>query len=61
MWLRPQILKDVKDISYRTKILGNSVSMPLFVSPAAMAKLAHPDGELVIAKGCSKFGIAQTV
>lgn len=61
IWLRPQILRDVKDINYRTKILGNSVPLPLFVSPTAMVKLAHPEGEKVIAKGCSKFGIAQTV
>lgn len=61
IWLRPQILKDVRDIRYNTKILGNSISLPLFVSPTAMVKLSHPDGELAIAKGCSEFGIAQTV
>lgn len=61
MWLRPRILKDVRDVNCRTKILGNDVSMPLFASPTAMCKLAHPDGELVIAKGCERGGIAQTV
>lgn len=61
IWLRPQILKDVRDIRYNTKILGNSVNIPLFVSPTAMVRLSHPDGELAIARGCSQFGIAQTV
>jgi L-lactate dehydrogenase (cytochrome) len=61
IWLRPQILKDVRDIRYNTKILGNSVDVPLFVSPTAMVRLSHPDGELAIARGCSQFGIVQTV
>lgn len=61
IWLRPQILKDVRDIRYNTKILGNSVNVPLFVSPTAMVRLSHPDGELAIARGCAQFGIAQTV
>ncbi|KAK1763676.1 cytochrome b2-like protein [Phialemonium atrogriseum] len=61
MWLRPRILRNVREVSTRTKMLGNDVSLPLFVSPTAMAKLAHPDGELAIAKGCSKYNIAQTI
>jgi L-lactate dehydrogenase (cytochrome) len=61
IWLRPQILKDVKDIRCRTKMLGTTLDFPLFISPTAMVKLAHPDGEIVIAKGCAGSGIAQTV
>lgn len=61
IWLRPRIMKDVKDITYRTKMLGVSMPMPLFVSPTAMCKLSHPDGEIVIAKGCEKSGTPQTV
>lgn len=61
IWLRPRLLRNVKDVNTKTKILGQDVTMPFFVSPAAMAKLAHPDGEMAIAKGCDKFGIAQCV
>lgn len=61
IWLRPPILKDVSEVNVETAILGNRVGLPLFVSPTAMAKLAHPEGEVAIAKGCSTFNIAQTV
>lgn len=61
IWLRPRILRDVRDINYRTKMLGCDIGLPLFVSPTAMAKLSNPDGEIAIAKGCAEFGIPQTV
>lgn len=61
IWLRPQILRDVRDIRYNTKILGSSLNIPLFVSPTAMARMSHPDGELAVARGCAQWGIAQTV
>jgi L-lactate dehydrogenase (cytochrome) len=61
IWLRPRLLRNVRDVDTRTSILGQSVQLPFFVSPAAMARLAHPDGELAIARGCEKFGIAQCI
>jgi L-lactate dehydrogenase (cytochrome) len=61
IWFRPRLLRNIKDVDTRTRILGQDVKMPFFVSPAAMAKLAHPDGELALAKGANKFGIAQCV
>jgi L-lactate dehydrogenase (cytochrome) len=61
IWFRPRLVRNVRDVDTRTKILGQDVKMPFFVSPAAMAKLAHPDGELALAKGANKFGIAQCV
>ena len=61
IWLRPRIMRDVKSIEVRSKILGNDVSFPLFVSPTAMAKFTHPDGELVIAKAAARAGVAQVV
>lgn len=61
IWLRPRVLRDITTLDVKTKILGNDVSFPLFVSPAAMAKLAHPDGELAIARATTKAEIAHTV
>jgi len=54
-------LKNIRQIDTRTSILGQDVKLPFFVSPAAMAKLAHPNGELALARGCEKFGMAQCV
>lgn len=59
--LRPRILRNVKHVSTKRKILGCDSDAPFFVSPAAMARLAHPDGELAIARGCGTQGIIHTV
>lgn len=59
--LRPKVLRNVKNVSIKRNILGVSSDAPFFVSPAAMARLAHPDGELAIARGCGEQGIIQTV
>lgn len=37
------------------------MSVPLFCSPAAMAKMVHPEGEKGIARGCRKIGIPQCI
>jgi len=59
--LRPRVLRDVRNIEMRRRILGCNSTAPFFVSPAAMARLAHPDGELALARACGNEGIIQTV
>lgn len=61
IWFRPRVLRNVRTVKTRTKILGVDSSLPLFVSPAAMAKLIHPDGECAIARACANKGIIQGV
>lgn len=61
IWFRPRVLRNVRSVNARTKILGVDSSLPLFVSPAAMAKLIHPDGECAIARACQSKGIIQGV
>ncbi|KAJ0314147.1 hypothetical protein Brms1b_007202 [Colletotrichum noveboracense] len=59
--LRPRVFVDCTRCSLSTTILGNNVGMPIYVSPAAMAKLAHPAGEVGIAAACSKFQALQII
>ncbi|KAL4967113.1 FMN-dependent dehydrogenase-domain-containing protein [Aspergillus stella-maris] len=59
--LRPRVLRNVKEVDTKRSILGCSSSAPFFVSPAAMAKLAHPDGELALARGCAEEDIVQII
>ncbi|KAK4127042.1 cytochrome b5-like protein [Parathielavia appendiculata] len=59
--LRPRVFVDVTKASTATTLLGHLVSTPLYVSPAAMARLAHPDGEAGIARGIARFGAMQIV
>lgn len=60
-WFRPRVLRNVRSVDTRTKILGVDSAIPLFVSPASMAKLIHPDGECAIARACESKGIFQGV
>ncbi|KAH8675784.1 FMN-dependent dehydrogenase-domain-containing protein [Xylariales sp. PMI_506] len=59
--LRPRVFVDCTKCDTSTTLLGNKVGLPLFVSPAAMARLAHPDGEQGIARAVSKFGAMQII
>ncbi|KAL9596897.1 MAG: hypothetical protein Q9179_004461 [Wetmoreana sp. 5 TL-2023] len=61
MWFRPRILRDIKMRDTRVRIMGHEVDLPIMVSPAALAKLVHLDGEKAIAKGCQSKGIIQCV
>jgi isopentenyl diphosphate isomerase/L-lactate dehydrogenase-like FMN-dependent dehydrogenase len=45
------MLSDVSQRSTSTMVLGKPVSFPLGISPTAMQKLAHADGECATAKG----------
>jgi L-lactate dehydrogenase (cytochrome) len=44
-----------------TTILGIRTSLPVFVSPAAMAGLGHSGGECNITRGAGAMGIVQGV
>lgn len=57
--LRPRIFVDCTRVSLATSILAQPVSVPFFVSPAAMARLVHPTGEAGIAAACATYGAAQ--
>jgi isopentenyl diphosphate isomerase/L-lactate dehydrogenase-like FMN-dependent dehydrogenase len=59
--LRPRVFVDCTQASTETTLLGHKVGTPLYVSPAAMARLAHPDGEAGIARGISRFGAVQVL
>ena len=61
--LRPRVFVDCTVANTTTTLLDGALplSTPLYVSPAAMARLAHPDGEAGIARGISRFGAMQLV
>jgi len=59
--LRPRVFVDCTKCDTSTTLLGHQVGLPLYVSPAAMARLAHPDGERGIAQGISQLGALQIV
>jgi len=54
--LRPRMLVDVSEVTTATSVLGTDVSMPLLVAPTAFQRMAHPDGELAMARGAAAAG-----
>ncbi|KAL4809047.1 FMN-dependent dehydrogenase-domain-containing protein [Aspergillus unguis] len=61
IWFRPRVLRNVRSVDTKSRILGVDSSLPLFVSPAAMVKLIHQDGECAIARACENKGIMQGI
>ncbi|KAH6660117.1 FMN-dependent dehydrogenase-domain-containing protein [Truncatella angustata] len=59
--LRPRVFLDCVSCDSSTTLLGQKVGLPLFVAPAAMARLGHPDGEAGIARAAAKFGALQII
>jgi L-lactate dehydrogenase (cytochrome) len=59
--LRPRVFVDCVRCDTSTSFLGHNVNIPIYVSPAAMARLAHPDGEWGIAQACEKYGAMQII
>lgn len=61
IWFRPRILRNVRNVVTERQIQGVRTSVPFYVAPAAMARLAHDDGELAISKACADNGVVQCV
>lgn len=61
IFLRPRAFHCLGAIDLSTNILGNEAGLPIFISPAAMARLAHTDGEAAMAAACSTFGTIQMI
>jgi isopentenyl diphosphate isomerase/L-lactate dehydrogenase-like FMN-dependent dehydrogenase len=56
--LRPRVLVDVSEPSTATTVLGHELSMPLLVAPVAFQRVAHPDGEVGMARAARAAGTA---
>lgn len=58
---RPRVLRRVKDVDPSTSILGVRSSLPIYISPAALARLGDPDGEMNLTKGAATKSIIHVV
>ena len=59
--LRPRVFVDCTRCDLDTTVLGHKLKTPIFVAPAAMARLGHPSGEAGIAEACRSFGAMQII
>ena len=54
--LVPNILASVGEPDLTTEVLGSKIDMPLFLSPVAMQRLFHHEGDKASARAAEKFG-----
>ncbi|KAI0089155.1 FMN-dependent dehydrogenase-domain-containing protein [Irpex rosettiformis] len=60
-WFRPRVLHKISTISMSTNIFGLESSLPIFIAPAALARLGHPDGEMNLTRAAGAEGIVQGI
>jgi isopentenyl diphosphate isomerase/L-lactate dehydrogenase-like FMN-dependent dehydrogenase len=54
--LRPRVLVDVSAVTTATTVLGTEMASPVLVAPTAFQRMAHPDGEVAMARGAAAAG-----
>ncbi|MGH8035485.1 MAG: alpha-hydroxy acid oxidase, partial [Lysobacterales bacterium] len=54
--LVPNVLAGVEHIDMSTTVMGLKLDMPFFLSPTALQRLFHHDGERAVAAAAEKFG-----
>ncbi len=54
--LRPRMLQGVARVEPAVTLFGQTYAWPVFIAPTAMQKLAHPDGELAMARAAAATG-----
>ena len=53
--LIPNILRGVENIDLSTTIFGKKLDLPFYLSPTALQRLFHYDGERAVAKAAKKY------
>ncbi|KZT38365.1 hypothetical protein SISSUDRAFT_986378 [Sistotremastrum suecicum HHB10207 ss-3] len=60
-WFRPRVLNKVSRVSTATTLFGSETSLPIFIAPAALARLGHPGGEVNMVRVAGEEGIVQGI
>jgi lactate 2-monooxygenase len=55
--LRPRMLRDVSERSLARTVLGSDLPAPVLLAPIGVQTLAHPEGELAMARGAAQVGV----
>ncbi|MGE3619433.1 MAG: alpha-hydroxy acid oxidase [Acidimicrobiia bacterium] len=59
--LHPRVLVGVGSVDTRTSVLGRELPLPLVMAPTGMSRIAHPDGELAVARAAARNGLPYTL
>ncbi|KZT10355.1 uncharacterized protein LAESUDRAFT_644780, partial [Laetiporus sulphureus 93-53] len=60
-WFRPRVMRKVSEVSTATTLFGLPSSLPIFICPAAIMRLGHPDGEMNAIRAAGQEGIIQSI
>lgn len=58
---RPRVLRDVSCIDTSVELLGVRRPTPMVLAPTGFTRIAHPDGELAVARAAGRLGIPYTL
>ncbi|CAK9782748.1 L-lactate dehydrogenase [Cutaneotrichosporon oleaginosum] len=58
---RPRVLVDVAEVDTRTSLMGCETSLPVFIAPTGMSKLAGMEGEPGLAAAAGECDIVQMI
>ncbi|XP_055596511.1 uncharacterized protein LOC129746688 [Uranotaenia lowii] len=59
--IRPRMLRSGSKRDMRVTLFGEQFAMPIGISPTAMQRMAHPDGEVANARAAASRGVAFTL
>ncbi|MET4692593.1 alpha-hydroxy acid oxidase [Endozoicomonas lisbonensis] len=54
--LVPNVLRGADNVDLSTTVVGQQLDMPLFLSPTALQRLFHYEGELAVGRAAEQFG-----
>ena len=54
--LIPNVLRGVEDVDLSTTVMGQKIDLPVYLSPTALQRLFHHQGERATAAAAEKFG-----
>lgn len=58
---RPRVLRDVGIVDMSTEILKRPAALPLILAPTGFSRIAHPEGELAVARAAERAGVPYTL
>lgn len=53
----PRVLRDVTRVDTSSTLLGRTIPFPMVLAPTGFTRIAHPDGELAVARAAKRAGL----
>lgn len=57
----PRMFADIEKRDPSVEVLGRRWPVPIMVAPMALQRMAHPDGEVAVARACAARGITMSL